>query len=200
MKSAILKFAAVASLGLASAVPVQAATTFQVDTSSANTFVTYTPDTSWFSNFSASLSALPSGLKSLAVGESWTFDFIDITITGIGSSDIALESQLSFLSPGGSTAGSASGWYSKGVFTTSGELTWDATSPVTVNGATYLVTFENLSGLSFEHPVTETISATVTLVGEVPEPATWAMMIAGFGLVGTSLRLRAPRRTAARAA
>ncbi|TCP30061.1 PEPxxWA-CTERM sorting domain-containing protein [Sphingomonas sp. BK235] len=28
--------------------------------------------------------------------------------------------------------------------------------------------------------------------GAVPEPATWAMMILGFGLVGTSLRRRAP--------
>ena len=31
---------------------------------------------------------------------------------------------------------------------------------------------------------------TVTLGGPVPEPATWAMMIAGFGLVGAGLRRR----------
>jgi hypothetical protein len=30
----------------------------------------------------------------------------------------------------------------------------------------------------------------VAVGGAVPEPATWAMMLLGFGLVGTSLRLR----------
>ena len=201
MKSAFLKFAAVATLGLASAMPAQAATTFQIDTSSANTFVSYTPDTSWFSNFKANLATLPTGFQTLNVGESWTFDFINIEISGWGSSAINIGTQLSFLTPGGSTSGSASGdyWIIAGVLA-GGNLTWDATAPVTVGNATYLVEFENLNGLDFGRPVKETISAKVTLVGEVPEPATWAMMIAGFGLVGTSLRLRAPRRTVARAA
>jgi hypothetical protein len=31
----------------------------------------------------------------------------------------------------------------------------------------------------------------------VPEPATWAMMIVGFGLVGAGLRLRRRREAAA---
>jgi len=34
-------------------------------------------------------------------------------------------------------------------------------------------------------------SATVT--GAVPEPATWAMMIAGFGLVGGAMRRRSTK-------
>jgi len=33
--------------------------------------------------------------------------------------------------------------------------------------------------------------------GAVPEPATWAMMIAGFGLTGAALRARSSRRLAA---
>ena len=33
--------------------------------------------------------------------------------------------------------------------------------------------------------------SSLPLGGAVPEPATWAMLIAGFGLVGTSLRRRA---------
>ena len=41
-------------------------------------------------------------------------------------------------------------------------------------------------------PITLTISALVTggAVGGVPEPASWAMMLAGFGLVGTAVRRR----------
>ena len=36
----------------------------------------------------------------------------------------------------------------------------------------------------------DNVSASVTPSGAVPEPATWAMLIAGFGLVGASLRRR----------
>lgn len=38
-------------------------------------------------------------------------------------------------------------------------------------------------------------SATAVTIGAIPEPATWAMMIAGFGLVGASMRRRAPKVT-----
>jgi hypothetical protein len=34
-------------------------------------------------------------------------------------------------------------------------------------------------------------TVTIALAGAVPEPATWAMMIGGFGLVGGALRRRA---------
>ena len=37
----------------------------------------------------------------------------------------------------------------------------------------------------------------VSSVGAVPEPATWAMMIVGFGLVGGALRRRRPQLSAA---
>ncbi|GGI90180.1 hypothetical protein GCM10007973_28150 [Polymorphobacter multimanifer] len=39
------------------------------------------------------------------------------------------------------------------------------------------------------------VSASATAVGEVPEPASWAMMIIGSGLIGGAMRYR--RRTAA---
>ena len=35
--------------------------------------------------------------------------------------------------------------------------------------------------------------AFATPVGAVPEPGTWAMMIFGFGLAGTAMRVRAVR-------
>jgi hypothetical protein len=35
------------------------------------------------------------------------------------------------------------------------------------------------------------------VVGSVPEPATWLLMIGGFGMVGFALRVRRPRRSGA---
>jgi hypothetical protein len=57
-----------------------------------------------------------------------------------------------------------------------------------------LYTVEDRFGLPTPIPV-PTYSFTILGVGAVPEPATWAMMIAGFGLVGASMRRR-ERRTA----
>lgn len=45
----------------------------------------------------------------------------------------------------------------------------------------------NPSGLRVEF-----LSSNVAPAGGVPEPASWAMMIAGFGLVGAAMRRRAP--------
>lgn len=197
-----LKIAAAASLGLAAIAPANAAVTFEIDQSAANTYVNYSYNQLGWSNFSATLADLPTSLKTLEIGESWTFDFIDISIGGIGAGAVELAAQLSFLTPGGSAPGEASGWYAVAFFTAAGGLTWDGPTTITANGATYQVALENLGGLDFGHPITETVSATVTLIGQdvvsapVPEPASWAMLIAGFGLVGGAMRLRAPRRVA----
>ena len=47
------------------------------------------------------------------------------------------------------------------------------------------LTFTNSSNVQF--------SGQVGPVAAVPEPATWAMMIAGFGLAGAAMRRRAPK-------
>lgn len=49
-------------------------------------------------------------------------------------------------------------------------------------------------GAARESIVATMTNATVTVLGAVPEPATWGMMICGFGLVGGVLRSR--RKTA----
>lgn len=51
---------------------------------------------------------------------------------------------------------------------------------VTINGEDFFVTSPE-----FKH-----IRSWVVRVGNVPEPATWAMLILGFGMIGAALRTR----------
>lgn len=195
MKSMFLKAAAVVSLGLAAAVPAEAAVTFDIDT--ANTYVNVTDFDDWgATSFSASLAALP-GAFDLEVGESKVFNFIDLDIRGIfGGAEATLEANLAFLTPGGAGGSQGQGSYVTFLgFVSGGELTWQDIAPITVGGATYKVDFSDLHGISIGNPK---VTATVTLLeegvgGAVPEPATWAMLIAGFGMVGGAMRMNARR-------
>ena len=76
-------------------------------------------------------------------------------------------------------------------FDTTGLSDGTYTKLVTFNGFSEYPTMSNLA-LS---PITVSIRATVTGAGPgpnpnpaVPEPATWLMMILGFGLIGGALR------------
>jgi len=60
--------------------------------------------------------------------------------------------------------------------------------------------FDSSGVLSFpagRPTVTQTFSGVLDVAAAVPEPATWTMLILGFGLVGGAIR-RAPRRNQAR--
>lgn len=62
----------------------------------------------------------------------------------------------------------------------------------------YAFTTDNLlNGYAFESTAGQTITATRDLSSAVPEPATWAMMITGLGVVGGALRFRRRRATLA---
>ena len=52
------------------------------------------------------------------------------------------------------------------------------------------VIFGDLTGADNIGPVLDNVGLSITQTGIVPEPATWAMMLAGFGLVGAGLRRR----------
>jgi len=54
------------------------------------------------------------------------------------------------------------------------------------------LTFGEVDALFHQfHPLQEyAVSGTATLVADVPEPATWALLLAGFGLVGGATRFR----------
>lgn len=95
---------------------------------------------------------------------------------------------------GGSCTGSGGG------LTMSGEGVSSTTLLLTIllNAEVDEVTFGDFGiryqGFTFDDPNGGTISSAVGVVGEVPEPSTWLMMIIGFGLVGAAAR-RSRRRT-----
>jgi PEP-CTERM motif len=77
-----------------------------------------------------------------------------------------------------------------------GQLTW--TAPATVNFGSYGLLTISLQNVNFDDDNRTNVKATFALaapgggggVGAVPEPATWGMMIMGFGLAGATLRRR----------
>lgn len=189
MKNGLFKIAAAAGLAFASMAPAQAATLFEVDASQTSVNVVSSNQIG-FTNLSAVLSSgALSQSFTLNVGESKVFDFIDIVISGaLGIADISLDANLGFSPPGGAGTANGDGWYAKGLFTTLGALEWSDIAPITAGGATYKIELQDLAGFTFNQ--TTKVKATVTLISEVPEASTWALMIAGFGLVGTAVRLR----------
>lgn len=50
----------------------------------------------------------------------------------------------------------------------------------------------SVSRLTFQKVDSASLLPSLTSFAEVPEPATWAMMIAGFGLVGAAARRQRP--------
>ena len=73
-----------------------------------------------------------------------------------------------------------------------------STDSITLGGNSFrtdgvVVTFNKLTFSNIGSTATGNLTATVS----VPEPATWAMMIAGFGLVGVGLRRRSANTVAA---
>lgn len=66
-------------------------------------------------------------------------------------------------------------------------------SPVTVHTATF-ADLGDITKFTFRNQSAEAQFDNITLLSSaVPEPATWAMMISGFGLIGGTLRRRAPK-------
>ena len=105
--------------------------------------------------------------------------------------DIALS--FAFTSPTGVATGTQLTGSTRGVWLTQeGIVRWD--SPIVFNfgdGGSFRLT---LSDVDFGTPGSATVRGTFRLLSEptpaVPEPASWAMMIAGMGVVGASMRRR----------
>lgn len=190
------------------AIPAQAATLFSIDLAGTSVSVGSNPTACIFGNceLDADLATLPSPF-SLEVGESRTFDFANIFVdSGFGVGSATLDATLAFLTPGGSasTGGEASYFRFGGIFTpgvTGGSLTWNTPvqSVTAGDGSSYTVRFGDLTGVQFGSSSVSQVTVTLDSMGAaVPEPATWAFMILGFGAVGAAMRRRKPVQTTVR--
>lgn len=142
---------------------------------------------------------LPLALGALNVGQSLTFDFANIVVrNGFGVGSATLEAVLALASPAGSlsTGGTANYVRFGGLFTT-GSLNWanQSQSIVAGNGSKYTVKLNNLAGTQLGNRSTVTGTISFDSVSAVPEPATWAMMLVGFGLIGGTMRRQGKVRT-----
>lgn len=144
-----------------------------------------------------SLNDLDGLSNDLAVGDSWTFDFFDATVDGIGAAEFDLSATLAFESPGGSTTHSGEGGAATLFGTVSGGyLTWEGSQVVNLaDGPSYSVALENVleGGLGD----TTTVSATVERLEAVSVPEPGALTLLGAGLLGFGLTRR--RKAAMRA-
>jgi hypothetical protein len=139
----------------------------------------------WTSISADIVTGLDDEIFSLDDGVSYTFDFFEVTVDGIGFGSADVEATLAFEEPSGYevTGSGSGGWFTIFGFISGGYLTWtDMPQTFTLtNGDYFDVDFEDvlIAGLGD----TTTISATVTAhAAPVPEPAT--VMLVGTGLLG----------------
>ena len=194
--------AATAAMTLFSAVAANAAALL-FDFDSANSSVIVTSNTPTCAGSCALTADLLDPFASLSIeeGDSATFDFVTFNVArGFGGdSDARVEAVLAFLNPNANpaqTGGTSSylrlgGFFTPGIVT--GSLTWD--TPVqqitALDGSIFTVKFHNLTGVTFGGNATAKVTITVDHVASAaPEPATWALMIGGFGMAGATLRRR----------
>jgi hypothetical protein len=129
-----------------------------------------------------------------------SFNFANFNVSpGFGfDTDARVEAVLAFINPQADPAGAAGtasylrlgGFFTPGVV--GGSLIWD--NPVqhitALDGSEFTVAFGDLHGVTFGGNAISPVTITVNSVAAVPEPATWGMMIIGFGGIGGLIRRR----------
>jgi len=201
----MFKYMAAAGAALALTISASAANALttiagSVNNVSANTGNGLIINSGLFNSFNFDLNAGessgPVGLFTIWTNESSVEWFEDTSPKNISVS-------FNFLSPTGVSGDPVEGeTYGFRFIVQNGEVTWDAPEIYTFgNGGQLKITLDPTSfnwgvgglnsGKDYGAVVTgkfELLSESVT--SAVPEPATWAMMITGFGLAGTAIRRR----------
>lgn len=149
-----------------------------------------------------------------SAGESHTFDFADLSVSWglIGGDDSAtISATLGFLDPiSGSVSNSGDIQYATFAgIVSGGTLHWNTGPQVftTGDGSQFSVVFNDLTGIVIGNTAHATATITADLLNggansdprsAVPEPASWAMMLIGFGAMGGLMRRRTARVSFAR--
>lgn len=124
---------------------------------------------------------LEGAVASLDIGNSFTFDFFDITVGGlIGKAQVELVAILALATPSVSAIGNGFGGFASLFYVLNGgHLTWVQPDAILLADGSYLgVAFENL--FEFGLGNTTTVSATITRYAAVPEPGTAALLLVGL--------------------
>lgn len=107
----------------------------------------------------------------------------DQAVWGMDFYTVDYVSDLSWVTPG---------WYDNGFLLNATDITPESAQQAWFDGPLGSPTLRSgvFSTKEWYGPpdVLKEFTMTVSAVGSVPEPATWAMMILGFGTIGTSLR------------
>jgi hypothetical protein len=141
------------------------------------------------------LAATPFASVSIDEGDSYQFNFGQLFVgPGIGGdSNTQVAATLAFLSPDANpvSSGANVAYLTFLGAVSGGFLTWyNPVQQVTAaDGSKFTVQFVNLSGIAFGGTTYAPVKITVDSVA-VPEPASWALMIGGFGMAGATFRRR----------
>lgn len=199
MKSILIAAAALLSLSSAAnaATVIQGTATASVHSSDPGLVLTSTPglfDVSLALDGSAPSSANVSSFFTVGTAEGSVELFEDTVHYPIS---VLFNFANPFDAAGSPITGQSFGYYklfsSCGlIFGGCGAITWDGAQVFSFGqGGTFSIALNNVS---FGTPGTANVGGTITLLTpSVPEPATWAMMLLGFGAVGFAMRRTRPR-------
>ena len=185
---------ALASAGFAlSAAPAQATdcasgspALFLNDTTPSPTSCAGYYDGNIFNNNSGNLTTINLGIQSLVPGSPLVTNVsLYSKLINIGGSNTG-----TFLDFG---TGALFGDYILGIHTGNGGTGTPVGNTIGNESALYLINFTGQTGVQLNLPAASN-AYLFTSTGAVPEPATWAMMLLGFGAMGASLR-RVRRRS-----